>query len=147
MDLTVVTGQLDDSMGSIFPLFCGFAVLLFILIIYLLSKLIIEKNASSISMVKILGYNNREIGKLYNTATAIVVGTSLVISLPLSFLAIKIIYVQMMQEFNGWLTFYIAPHIYLKMLLLGTGAYAFTSFLQSRRIKKVPMSQALKNME
>ena len=39
-------------------------VILFALLIYLLTKLIIEKNASSISMVKILGYKNREIVKV-----------------------------------------------------------------------------------
>lgn len=146
-DLTVVTDQLDDSMGNMMPLFCGFAVLLFVLIIYLLSKLIIEKNASSISMVKILGYNDREIGKLYNTATAIVIGTSLAASLPVVYLIMKGIYYVMMQSFNGWLDFYVDPFIYPKMLLLGMGSYAFISFLQSKRIKKIPMSQALKNME
>ena len=39
-------------------------------LIYLLSKIIIEKNAQSISMVKILGYTNGEISKLYIMSTS-----------------------------------------------------------------------------
>ena len=37
---------------------------LFMLIVYLLSKIILEKNAQSISMTKILGYSNREIADM-----------------------------------------------------------------------------------
>ena len=45
-------------MGNMFQLINVFAVVLFALLIYLLTKLIIEKNEHSISMVKILGYEN-----------------------------------------------------------------------------------------
>lgn len=39
----------------------GFAILMFVILIYLLSKIIIDKNAQAISMTKILGYTNWEI--------------------------------------------------------------------------------------
>ena len=67
-DLTKVSRQLDVSMGEMFQLINIFAVVLFALLIYLLTKLIIEKNANAISMVKILGYENREINSLYLTS-------------------------------------------------------------------------------
>ena len=60
-DLTKISRQLDVSMGNMFQLINVFAVVLFALLIYLLTKLIIEKNEHSISMVKILGYENDEI--------------------------------------------------------------------------------------
>lgn len=72
-DLTVIVDQLDDSMGNYFVLIEGFAILLYLLLIYLLAKLIVERNAASISLVKILGYSNREAGSLYSIATAVVV--------------------------------------------------------------------------
>lgn len=40
--------------------------------IYLLTKLIIEKNENAISMTKILGYENGEIARLYLMSTTIV---------------------------------------------------------------------------
>ena len=42
----------------------GFAIAIYMILIYLLSKIIIEKNAQSISMTKILGYTNGEISRL-----------------------------------------------------------------------------------
>ena len=67
--LTKVSRQLDVSMGNMMGLVNGFAVAIFLVLIYLLSKIIIEKNAQSISMAKILGYTNGEIGRLYILST------------------------------------------------------------------------------
>ena len=50
-------------------------------LIYLLAKIIIERNEHSISMVKILGFKNGEIGSLYIIPTAIVVVLFTLISL------------------------------------------------------------------
>ena len=69
-DLVIVADPLDDSMGLVFPIMGGFAILLYMLMIYMLSKLILEKNAQSISITKILGYSGREIGKLYVDITS-----------------------------------------------------------------------------
>ena len=49
-DLTKVSRQLENSMGNMMSLFIGFGVVMFLLLMYLLIKLIIEKNAQSISM-------------------------------------------------------------------------------------------------
>ena len=48
-------------------------ILLSAVLIYLLTKLIIEKNENAISMTKILGYENKEIASLYLLSTTIMV--------------------------------------------------------------------------
>ena len=53
--LTKISRQLDVSMGSMMGMVNGFAVVIFMILIYLLSKIIIEKNAQSISMTKDTG--------------------------------------------------------------------------------------------
>lgn len=146
-DLTKVSRQLDVSMGEMFQLFNVFSLILFALLIYLLTKLIIEKNASSISMVKILGYKNREIVSLYLVSTTWVVISSVLVSFFIATELIKEIYVFMMSEYSGWLTLYIEPAIYGKMFVLGMLVYALVAVLQFRSIKKIPMDEALKNTE
>lgn len=146
-DLTVLADQLSDSVGAMLPMFGTFAVMLYILLIYLLAKIVIEKNTQSISMIKILGYTNSEASMLYNRSTAVVVILSLIISLPICCLAMKGIFFMIMQDMNGWLTFYIAPWIYPAMLATGIVCYAVVHMIQMRKIKKIPMSQALKNVE
>ena len=146
-DLVVIADQLDDSMGLVFPIIGGFATLLYMLMIYMLSKLILEKNAKSISMTKILGYSGRETGRLYISPTAWVVMISLVVTLPLAAIAMRYIYNYYMLQMKGWLTFFIAPATYVRMLLIGVVSYFVVSAVQYLRIRRIPMEQALKNNE
>lgn len=60
-DITKMADQLDHSMGSYMSYFQVLCILLAAVMIYLLTKLIIEKNETAISMTKILGYENKEI--------------------------------------------------------------------------------------
>ena len=134
-------------MGEMFQLFNVFSLILFALLIYLLTKLIIEKNATAISMVKILGYQNREIMSLYLTSTTWVVVISILLSLVLSTWTIHGIYSYLMSSFSGWLTLYLEPKVYPEMFAMGMGAYILVAVLQFRRIRKIPMDVALKNVE
>lgn len=146
-DLTVLSDQMTDSMGNMFPMVSGFAVLLYMMLVYLLSKIIIEKNANSISIVKILGYQNGETARLYVFSTAFVVLFSIIVTIPISFFTMKYIYSAVISSFSGWLTFYIAPIVYVKMIIYGILAYLVVGALQYLKIKKVPMEESLKNSE
>ena len=146
-DLTVLADQLDDSVGAIMPMFSAFSVLMYMLIIYLLSKIVLEKNAGAISMVKILGYSNKEIGKLYIAATAIMTVLSQLISLPIAKSSMYVIFLYMMTEMKGWITFYIRPTMYPEIFVIGVVSFAVISFFNYRKIQKIPMEEALKNAE
>ena len=146
--LTKVSRQLTVSMGGMMNLINGFAIGIFIVLIYLLSKIIIEKNAQSISMAKILGYTNGEIGKLYIWSTTIVVVICLLLSLPIEKAIMGVVFREMMlSSVSGWIALWIDPKIYLKMFLIGIGTYAIVSLLEYRRIRRIPMDEALKNAE
>lgn len=146
-DLIKVSRQLDKSMGNMFQLVNVFAIALTALLIYLLTKLIIEKNTNSISMVKILGYKNSEIAKLYLMANTWVVVIAEIISLFGAFAIIDMIYFAMMKGYSGWLSFYIAPVIYVENFIIVIVVYLIVALLQFRKIKKIPMDEALKNVE
>ena len=147
-DLTKISRQLDVSMGSMMNLMDGFSVIIFLVLIYLLSKIIIEKNAQSISMAKILGYTNGEISRLYIMSTSIVVVLFILISLPLELEIMQILFREMMlTSITGWITFYIDPKIFVEMFVIGVAAYAVVAAIEYRRIRKVPMDEALKNVE
>ncbi len=146
--LTKVSRQLTVSMGSMMNLVKGFAIGIFIVLIYLLSKIIIEKNTQSISMAKILGYTNGEIGKLYIWSTTIVVVICLLLSLPIEKAIMGVVFREMMlSSVSGWIALWIDTKIYVKMFLIGIGTYAIVSLLEYRRIRRIPMDEALKNAE
>lgn len=146
-DLTKTTRQLKVSMGGIFELVKIFAIIMFIILVYLLTKIIIEKNSLSISMVKILGYTNGEIGRLYVMATTIVVILWILVSLPVSTLIIEEIYRYMMADMGGWIMLKIRPQIYITMFIMSVASYGIIAALQMRKISKIPLDEALKNVE
>lgn len=146
-DLTKVSRQLDRSMGETFNLVKIFAVVLFAVLMFLLTKLIVEKNTTSISMVKILGYSNREISRLYVTSTTIVVVLSVALGIGLSVIIMNYLFRVFMEEMSGWISCYYAPHIFPVMFILNITVYAVISFFMMAKIKKIPMDEALKIVE
>lgn len=147
-ELTKISRQLTVSMGSMMELVQGFAIAIYMILIYLLSKIIIEKNAHAISMTKILGYTSGEISRLYIVSTSTVVVLCLIISIPLTAVIMQFIFDMMIKVMiSGWIPYYLDPMIPVKMFVAGMITYGIVAMLEYRRIKKVPMDAALKNVE
>ena len=146
-DLTKVSRQLTRSLGNMMNIFVAFGVIMYVLIIYLLSKIIIEKNAQSISMTKILGYRNSEINGIYIATTAIVTAVTLLVTIPLSDYLLGQLFVIFMRDYPGWLPYRSFVPVYVKTALIGIGSFAVIALALTRKIKKVPLADALKNVD
>ena len=146
-DITKMCDQLDHSMGSYMTYFQYLCILLSAVLIYLLTKLIIEKNENAISMTKILGYENREIASLYLLSTTIVLVVIDVASVILGVVIMKAVWRIMLFSYSGWYAFRISTMGYVKMFLFILIGYLLVMVLDFRRIKRIPMDQALKNVE
>lgn len=146
-DMTKTSRQLEVSMGNMVGIYLVFGVAMFMLIIYLLSKIIIEKNSQSISMAKILGYSNSEINKLYVHSTTFVVILSMILTIPLIQVIMGAVWTAIMSQYSGWLPFEMPVSVYIKIPIVGILSYAVIAFLQIRRVKRIPLGDALKNVE
>ena len=139
--------QLDHSMGSYMSYFQILCILLSAVLIYLLTKIIIEKNETAISMTKILGYENREIASIYLLSTTIVVIVADAICVALGALVMNIAWKAIMYSYSGWFSFVILPTGYVKMFAFVLIGYLIVMMFDFMRIRKIPMDQALKNAE
>ena len=146
-DITKMADQLDHSMGSYMTYFQILCILLAAVMIYLLTKLIIEKNENAISMTKILGYENKEIASLYLLSTSIVVIISDTVSVILGILVMNAAWRIMLFSYSGWFAFRIKPLGCAKMFGFVLIGYLIVMIFDFQRIKKIPMDQALKNVE
>ena len=146
-DITKMCDQLDHSMGAYMQYYQILCILLSAVLIYLLTKLIIEKNETAISMAKILGYENREIASLYLLSTTMVVVVAYTISVILGSTVMKQAWKIIMFKYNGWFAFTIEPMGYVKMFSFVLLGYLIVIILDFRRIRKIPMEEALKNVE
>jgi putative ABC transport system permease protein len=146
-DITKMCDQLDHSMGNYMTYFQYLCILLSIVMIYLLTKLIIEKNENAISMTKILGYENKEIASLYLLSTTIMVVIEDAVSVVLGAFVMNLAWKAILFSYSGWFAFVIQPAGYVKMFAFVLIGYLFVMILDFMRIKKIPMDQALKNVE
>lgn len=147
LDVTKMFDQLDHSMGSYMQYFQVLCILLSAVLIYLLTKIIIEKNENAISMTKILGYENGEIAKLYLLSTTIVLIIATAISVFLGALVVSFAWKTIMFSYSGWYDFTMNQFGYAKMFLFVLIGYLIVLGFDFRRIKKIPMDKALKNAE
>ncbi len=146
-DLTKTSRQLKVSMGSAMNLILIFGAVMFIMIIYLLSKIIIEKNALPISMAKILGYSNKEINQLYVTSTSIVTISSMLITLPICNILMDKICAYIFMSYPGYFAYYVPGRIFGEIFAIGVVSYLVVVWLQMKKIRRIPMSEALKSVE
>lgn len=146
-DYTKSSRQLKQSMGSMMSIFWVLGVAVFMLVIYLLAKIIIEKNAQSISIAKILGYEKREINRIYIHTTTIVTIVSLIAVLPIIYLLLNWVWHAMMSGYTGWIPCVVQWSTYFKVVVMGIVTYSVVAVLLMKQTNKVPMADALKNVE
>lgn len=146
-DITKMCDQLDHSMGSYMQYFQVLCILLSMAMIYLLTKLIIEKNENAISMTKILGYENREIASLYLLSTTIVMIVIDVLTVAVGVWVMNFAWKEILMTYSGWFSFHMETISYVKMFAFVLIGYVIVVILDFQRIKKIPMDQALKNVE
>lgn len=146
-DITKMCDQLDHSMGSYMTYLQYLCVALSVVMIYLLTKLIIEKNEKAISMTKILGYEDREIAGLYLFSTTAVVFFADAVSVILGTLVMRAAWKMILFSYSGWFGFVMEPIDYAKMFLFVLIGYLIVLFFDFRRIRRIPLDEALKNAE
>ncbi|MBR2729014.1 MAG: ABC transporter permease [Lachnospiraceae bacterium] len=146
-DLVKISRQLDISMGGMMIVVDIFAVVLFMILLYLLSRIVIEKNAHAISMTKILGCTDREIAGFYMLTTTIATLLMLAVTIPADNAIMHTIFqYYLAARMTGWITYDIPRGIFLKMFLLGAATYLAVAILELRKIRAIPMTDALKDV-
>lgn len=146
-DMTKTSRQLKRSMGSMANTFIVLGISVIVLVVYMLSKVIIEKNSQSISLTKILGYSGREISGVYIRTTSIVTIASIILCVPLVSAALDKLWRAMMMNYAGWLAPDIPLSSYIETVVLAIATYIVTSLMLRKRINKIPLDEALKNVE
>ena len=146
-DVTKISRQLDHSFGGYMNYFKVVCLIFAGILIYLLTKVIIEKNENSISMVKILGYKNGEIASLYLLSTTWMVIFSAIATSFLGVKSLEVVWKIIVGQMDGWIPAHIPSITIVWIVLMILAAYLVVMFIDYSRIRKIPMDEALKNVE
>ena len=139
--------QMQDSMGEMMDMMLYMAIPIYLILVYLLTKTVIDRSARYISYMKVFGYRNREITKLYVRSITVTVLVSLVLSLPFVIWLIKAIVPFVMDRYSGNLEIYIQPYLLGEIVAIGAMAYLVIAAIHVWRIRHVPLALAMKIQE
>lgn len=147
-DMTKLADQLKQSMGEFTKMFQFFGVIMFLLLIFILSKQIIEKNKQSISMTKILGFSNIEISALYLLCSFAAVLAGVIIAIPTVDTLLRLVFkFAMYRIMSGYIPYIVSGSCYAKMAIYAILSFVFVAAFMMIKINKIQKSEALKNVE
>ena len=123
------------------------STIIFCVVMYLMMKVMIDKSAYNISLIKVFGYKRKEIRKLYLDGNFYIVALGALISLPIAKLIMNKIFPFMVSNVSCGLnvkapiSFFIITYIVILIL------YFIINSLLVKRLNKFTPAEVLKNRE
>ena len=146
-DMRAVGDQFIGMMSNLIGMMVGLAVFIFLLFMYLLTKAVLDRSARSISYMKVFGYRDGEISRLYIRSITLCVAASLVLSLPVIIGSLTAIFRAMLISYNGNIEIYVPCWSMAACAGIGFATYLVVALLHTRSIKRVSLAKALKVQE
>lgn len=143
-DLVKINEQMTQAFSQLLPVLTSVSIAIYLVVLYILTRLVIDRNAISMSFLKVMGYTAKEIRSLYLHATTLVVLASLIAALPLCNIALRYLMKFAFMKFTGNLSVYIPGYVYFLVFVTGGVAYLFIKALLTRRIEQMELGYALK---
>ena len=143
-DLVKINEQMTQAFSQLLPVLTSVSIAIYLVVLYILTRLVTDRNAISMSFLKVMGYTVKEIRSLYLHATTLVVLASLTAALPLCNIALRYLMKFAFMKFTGNLSVYIPGYVYFLVFVTGGVAYLFIKALLTRRIEQMELGYALK---
>lgn len=138
---------MERSFGDMMDMVVAFAVPVYLILVYLLTKTVIDRSSRYISYMKVFGYHDGEISRLYVRAITVTVMVSLVASLPLVIWLCDVAVRLVMDRYSGNLELYIEPTLMAEVVGIGALAYLVVAAAHIWNIRRVSLSEAMKVQE
>ncbi len=136
-----------DMMGPMVVMLVAISALIFMIVMYLMMKVMIDRSAFSISLMKVFGYRRREIRRLYLDGNFYVILLGEVICVPLAKWSMDLVYPYCIANVAIGMDLKFTPQIYIMIyggILL---CYMVINFLLVGRLNKLVPAEVLKNRE
>ncbi|WP_367568732.1 FtsX-like permease family protein [Lacrimispora sp.] len=114
------------------------------IIIFLVTSLMIEENRGTISLLKVFGYREKEIGSLILDGSTWVVVAGFALGVPLMLAAAGAMYAYLGEMINMVLPIILSPVYVLISFVLIIAVYLLTRRFSGRKLLNISMSEALK---
>ncbi len=136
-----------DHMWSMILCMVGVSVIIFVVVMYLMMKVMIDRSSFSISLMKIFGFRQKEIKKLYLDGNFLLIALSAAICIPLAKMVMDTMYPYFISNVACGMDLRFTWQMYLGIYIGVILCYVLINQALVTRLKKMIPSQVLKNRE
>lgn len=126
---------------------CGVSAIIFFVVMYLMMKVMIDRSAFSISLIKIFGYRTKEIRKLYLNGNFYMIAVGAAVCIPLAKVVMDAMYPYMISNVSCGMNLEFTWQLYVGIYLVVILLYFIINQLLVGRLKKMVPAEVLKNRE
>lgn len=135
-----------NNFDGVFKSILVVAFVFYIVLVFTVSKLILEKSRLNISYLKIFGYKDDEITKIYMRGIIFALLLFEIISLPIFDKLMVYMLILALSKIDFYIVAEIPKTAYIYMILAGVLIFIIVQFLQRRKISRLNMVEELKNI-
>ena len=146
-DIESAAGIFADQMKSMVVMIVAISTLIFVMVMYLMMKVMIDRSAFSISLIKVFGYRTKEIRKLYLDGNFFIIAIGAAICLPLSKLIMSAVYPSLVSNVNCGVKLTFAPWLWAVLYCGIIVFYFIINRVLVGRLNKIVPAEVLKNRE
>ena len=123
-------------------LVAGFLILF--LTLYILMGVVIDRSSYAISLMKIMGYNKKEISKLFLDGNFYVIIAGIILGIPISMYISRLMLRFSLMNFSIGLDFTVPWAVYLQFFAIVLGVFVIICTMLVRQMNRIPLTEALK---
>lgn len=146
-DIESAAGIFADQMRSMVIMIVIISTLIFVVVMYLMMKVMIDRSAFSISLIKVFGFRTKEIRKLYLDGNFFIIAIGAAICLPLAKLIMSAVYPSLVSNVNCGVKLTFAPWLWAVLYDGILVLYFIINRALVGRLNKIVPAEVLKNRE
>ena len=135
------------NMNSVIYMMLIVSIVMFVVVMYLMINIMLERSSNNIALMKIFGYTDKEVKKLYLDGNFLVILISAVVSIPLSKMLMNMIWPSMVANMQCGFDISLPIVMYPAVLAVIIICYFIVSVLLMRKIKRIVPADILKDRE
>ncbi|MBC8542228.1 ABC transporter permease [Bianquea renquensis] len=144
-DITEQAKTMTAQMDFLLQMIIGLGIVICIAAVYVAVNMLVTESRSNISMLKVLGYRDKQINKIVLRTHHILLPIGILLAIPCTYAAAHAFFLMMVDYGVMLIDTYISPKSYILSILLTAGCYFGSLWLLRRKVKKVDMIESLKD--
>ncbi|MFQ9801794.1 MAG: ABC transporter permease [Clostridia bacterium] len=135
-DITEQAKTMTAQMDFLLQMIIGLGIVICIAAVYVAVNMLVTESRSNISMLKVLGYRDKQINKIVLRTHHILLPIGILLAIPCTYAAAHAFFLMMVDYGVMLIDTYISPKSYILSILLTAGCYFGSLWLLRRKVKK-----------